>query len=279
MRKPLVITLVVVVLLALAGFGGWKAYQYLYQRFTPEQCEVLIPGSEEPTTLSQEQARNASIIVAASLERGLSEQAAVIAIATAYQESALRNLDYGDRDSLGLFQQRPSYGWGTEEEIMDPWYSSNRFYEELVKFDNWETTDVNDIAQKVQRSGHPEAYRKHEAKARAVAGALRGSAPATLSCLSFNDAPTAKPAAFERVLGTFGDTLQVATEGDTMTLTADDDTTLWAAAQQVVANSYDGGVASVVVGDKEWSHTRQGWHGAKTPAAASTAVVNLGKSS
>lgn len=278
MRKPLVVTLVVVIVLGALGFGGWQAYQYLYQRFTPEQCEVLVPGKEQPTTLSQEQARNASIIVAASVERGLPEQAAIVAIATAYQESALRNLDYGDRDSLGLFQQRPSYGWGTEDEIMDPWYSSNRFYEELVKFDNWESTDVNDMAQKVQRSGFPEAYRKHEANARAIAGALRGSAPETLSCLSFEEAPTADEAAFERVLATFGDAVTTATEGAKLTITAADDTTLWAAAQQMVANSYDGGVTSVVVGDREWEHTRQGWHEAKTPAAASTAVVTLGGS-
>lgn len=276
MRKPLVVTLVVVIVLGALGFGGWQAYQYLYQRFTPEQCEVLVPGKEQPTTLSQEQARNASIIVAVSVERGLPEQAAVVAIATAYQESALRNLDYGDRDSLGLFQQRPSYGWGTEEEIMDPWYSSKRFYEELVKFDNWESTDVNDMAQKVQRSGFPEAYRKHEANARAIAGALRGSAPETFSCLSFEEAPTADEAAFERVLAAFGDAVTTATEGAKLTITAADDTTLWAAAQHMVANSYDGGVTSVVVGDREWEHTRQGWHEAKTPAPASTAVVTLG---
>ena len=111
--------------------------------------------------LSEEQMRNARIINDVGLKMGIPERGRIIAIATAMQESTLRNLNYGDRDSLGLFQQRPSYNWGTEEQIMDPWYSSGRFYEELVKFDGWESTDVNDIAQKVQRSGHPEAYRKH----------------------------------------------------------------------------------------------------------------------
>lgn len=275
MLRRLTVILVVVALLGALGYGGWRAYQWAYQRFTPEQCQVLIPGAE-PTTLSQEQARNASIIVASSVELGLPEQAAVIAIATAYQESGLRNLDYGDRDSLGLFQQRPSYGWGTQEEIMDPWYSSERFYEELVKFDDWETTDVNDIAQKVQRSGHPDAYRKHETNARAVAGALRGSAPASLSCVSFDEAPTADAAAFERVLGTFGDSIDTSTEDATLTLTAADETTLWAAAQQVVANSYDGGVTSVVVGSQEWSHTAKGWGDTDTPAPELTAVITLG---
>ena len=274
-RKPLIISLVVLIVLGLAGFGGWRAYEYIYKRVTPEQCQVLVPNAE-PTTLSREQARNASIIVAASVKAGLSEQAAVIALATAYQESALRNLDYGDRDSLGLFQQRPSYGWGTEEEIMDPWYSSGRFYEELVKFDNWETTDVNDIAQKVQRSGHPEAYRKHETNARAVAAALRGSAQASLSCLTFDDATSANTSAFQSVLDVYGDSLTSTTEGSTLKVTATDETVLWAAAQQIVANSYDGGVASVVVGSQEWSRGTQGWHKASTPAAASTVAVTLG---
>lgn len=275
-RKGGLALFVTLVILGGLAVGGYMAYHYLYERFTPARCTVVVDDHE--VTLTREQARNASIIVAASVERGLPERAAIVALATAYQESGLRNLDYGDRDSLGLFQQRPSYGWGTEEEIMDPWYTSHRFYEELVKFDNWETTDINDMAQKVQRSGFPEAYRKHEANARAIAGALRGSAPETLSCLSFEEAPTADEAAFERVLATFGDAVTTATEGAKLTITAADDTTLWAAAQQMVANSYDGGVTSVVVGDREWEHTRQGWHEAKTPAAASTAVVTLGGS-
>lgn len=150
-RKGGLALFVTLVILGGLAVGGYMAYHYLYERFTPARCTVVVDDHE--VTLTREQARNASIIVAASVERGLPERAAIVALATAYQESGLRNLDYGDRDSLGLFQQRPSYGWGTEEEIMDPWYTSHRFYEELVKFDNWETTDINDMAQKVQRSG------------------------------------------------------------------------------------------------------------------------------
>ncbi|NHB85548.1 hypothetical protein G7085_15585 [Tessaracoccus sp. HDW20] len=134
-----------------------------------------------------------------------------------------------------------------------------------MKFDNWETTDVNDIAQKVQRSGHPEAYRKHEAKARAVAAALRGTAPASLSCLSFDDPTSSDPASFERVLAAFGDTVTTRPDGTTLVITAADETSLWAAAQHVVANSYDAGVLSVVVGGQEWKRSAQGWHDARTP--------------
>ncbi|NDU79159.1 hypothetical protein GWI34_42250, partial [Actinomadura sp. DSM 109109] len=118
------------------------------------------------------------------IRRGLPTRAAAIALTTAMQESKLRNIDYGDRDSLGLFQQRPSQGWGTAKQIMDPWYSSGKFYGELVKFSNWKTVSINDAAQQVQRSGYPEAYRKHEPLAKAWASALTGHSPSALTCIN-----------------------------------------------------------------------------------------------
>ncbi len=124
-----------------------------------EGCMVTVEGFT--TTLTQEQSVNASIIVGESIRRGLPARAATIALVTAYQESDLRNLDYGDRDSIGLFQQRPSQGWGTVEEIMDPWYSAGKFYEHLVLVPGWESDVINDVAQAVQRSGHPD-YAQHE---------------------------------------------------------------------------------------------------------------------
>jgi hypothetical protein len=78
-------------------------------------------------------------------------------MATVYQESGIRNLDYGDRDSVGLFQQRPSQRWGTPEQLIDPYYATGRFYDALVKIKNWESADINHVAQKVQRRGYPEA--------------------------------------------------------------------------------------------------------------------------
>ena len=112
--------------------------------------------------LDLDQAHYASIVVGLSVRRGLPPRAASIAMATVYQETGIRNLDYGDRDSVGLFQQRPSQGWGTPKQLMDPYYATGKFYDALVKIDDWETGDINDVAQKVQRSGYPEAYRDHE---------------------------------------------------------------------------------------------------------------------
>ena len=89
---------------------------------------------------------------------------------------------FGDRDSLGLFQQRPSQGWGTAEQILDPEYSTNKFYDALVKVDGYEDMDIAEAAQKVQRSAAGEAYAQHEAQARVTASVLSGQTPAGIGC-------------------------------------------------------------------------------------------------
>ncbi len=122
--------------------------------------------------LSAEQLENARTIAQVGVDRGLPERAIVIALATAMQESTLRNLDYGDRDSLGLFQQRPSQGWGTPEQVQDPVYAAGRFYDWLVTVPSWQTGRLTEVAQAVQRSGFPEAYQKHEPMAQELTTAL-----------------------------------------------------------------------------------------------------------
>lgn len=137
---------------------------------------TLQPGNYGGTTFNAEQASNAAIIYNAAASRGLPAQAAVIGIATALQESTLRNLNHGDRDSLGLFQQRPSQGWGTAAQVTDPVYASNKFYDALVKVPNWASLPVTVAAQRVQRSAYPDAYAKWEAPARAAVDVLSRTA-------------------------------------------------------------------------------------------------------
>ena len=132
-----------------------------------------LPGSA--VTISPEQAGNASIIAGVAWDRGLPDRAVVIALATAQQESGLRNIDYGDRDSLGLFQQRPSMGWGTEAQVQDPVYATGRFLDRLVQVPGWQTGRLTEVAQTVQRSGFPEAYQRHEAMAIDLTAALRAA--------------------------------------------------------------------------------------------------------
>ena len=118
-----------------------------------------LPSSGVP--LTDEQIGNARTIAQVGRDRGLPERAVVIALATAMQESSLRNLDYGDRDSLGLFQQRPSQGWGTPEQVQDPVYAAGKFYDGLVLVPGWQTMRVTDAAQWVQRSAYGELYQQH----------------------------------------------------------------------------------------------------------------------
>jgi len=115
---------------------------------------------------------NAATIVQVGQEMGVPVRGQWIALATAMQESSLDNLDRGDRDSLGLFQQRPSQGWGTPAQVRDPRYAARKFYEALLRVRSWQELPLWQAAQAVQRSGHPTAYAKHEAIAAQLVGAV-----------------------------------------------------------------------------------------------------------
>ena len=129
-------------------------------------------------TLVPARMANAATIAAVGLIRGVPRRALVVALATALQESKLDNLTGGDRDSVGLFQQRPSQGWGTVEQIADPRYAANAFYTALLKVHGWQNMRVTDAAQAVQRSAYPEAYQQWAADGRGTGhGLQRGNVP------------------------------------------------------------------------------------------------------
>src|SRR3712207_945196 len=125
---------------------------------------------------------NAATITAVGLRKKMPERAVVIALATALQESKLENIEHGDRDSLGLFQQRPSQGWGTPEQIRDPRYAAGKFYSSLKKVKGWKDMRVTDAAQKVQRSAYPNAYEKWADESAVLARALTGRATGAVEC-------------------------------------------------------------------------------------------------
>lgn len=163
-----------------AAVGYGVLHEVAPQFLAGEECTATVDGRTVSLTL--EQAENASLIAAISVQRGMPARAASIALAAAYQESKLYNLEVGDRDSLGIFQQRPSQGWGTAEQILDPYYSTNAFYDALDKVEGYESKRITVAAQEVQRSGFPEAYADHEADARVLASALTGNSPHAFSC-------------------------------------------------------------------------------------------------
>jgi LysM repeat protein len=136
------------------------------------------------TPLTDEMAVNAATIVSVGRSLGVSDYGLVIALAAAMQESSLRNIDYGDRDSVGLFQQRPSTGWGSAEQLTTPSYSARLFFggpsnpntgvtRGLLDIRNWESMSVTDAAQAVQISAYPDAYAKWETSARAWLAAIK----------------------------------------------------------------------------------------------------------
>ncbi|PVC90128.1 C40 family peptidase [Streptomyces sp. CS131] len=133
-----------------------------------EKDSVSVPGLDAPA----EQIPHAKTIQATGVAMNVPPRGQVVALATALQESGLRNLNYGDRDSLGLFQQRPSQGWGSATEVLDPVHASTRFYEGLKKVSGWESLSVTQAAQAVQLSGYPEAYAKWEPLATALQRAI-----------------------------------------------------------------------------------------------------------
>jgi hypothetical protein len=170
----------VVVLLAVATY---VAVQYATGGRTTPRCTVVSAnGDGARYEFTAEQAVNAATISAVGTSRGMPERAVTIALATALQESGLRNIKYGDRDSLGLFQQRPSKGWGTAKQIMDPAFAAERFYAHLEQVPGYSRLPLTAAAQKVQRSGYPQAYAKHEPDATLLSAALTGRAAASLTC-------------------------------------------------------------------------------------------------
>ncbi len=151
----------------------------------PEGCTAVVEGPQ--VLLDTEQADNAALIAAIGVHPDLQARADSIALSTAYQESKIVNVEHGDRDSLGLFQQRPSQGLGTEAEILDPVHATNAFYDALEKIDGYETMRITEAAQKVQRSAFPEAYEDHAEDGRALASALTGYSRHAFTCVVRHD--------------------------------------------------------------------------------------------
>nr|WP_258723973.1 hypothetical protein [Cellulomonas sp. NS3] len=241
-----------------------------------ERCAAVLDGTA--WYLTPEQADNAALLTAQGLDRGLPARAATIAIATALQESKLSNITYGDRDSLGLFQQRPSQGWGTPEEIMDPVYATGRFYDGLVQVPGYDTLPITEAAQAVQRSGYPDAYAQHEGRARAWASALAGWSPATLTCTLRDPDGAGSPETFAQHLARDHGELTVSPAADAPGELAIDARPVgagtpegdvragWALAQWAVAVAHPEAVTQVRALDQVWDRTSGGWAVADAPA-------------
>ncbi|MDQ1485151.1 MAG: hypothetical protein QOJ62_844 [Actinomycetota bacterium] len=182
-RARLSRSIIVVVALSVVVVGAtWGWHSLRGHRTVTDSCQVIGQSTGTVYAMDPEQLLNASIIADLAMRRTLPQQAVIVAFATALQESKLRNLTYGDRDSIGLFQQRPSQGWGTKEQILVPTYAAGKFYDALLKVPSWQQLPVAEAAQHVQRSGFPDAYASWQPRATALAAALTGTSAGQLSC-------------------------------------------------------------------------------------------------
>lgn len=199
------IVILVLAVIGAAALQGISGYQVIGRNpnvcKTAEECQLpkceassgtfgdLFDGAVGGVTvkgvpISSEQQGNVAKIVAAGRDNGIPDYGIIIAIATSIQESVLKNINYGDRDSLGLFQQRPGTGWGTPEQITDPYKSAEAFFgvadhtnnPGLVDIQGWQSMSLTAAAQAVQRSGHPDAYAPWENEAKAIFAKMGGSA-------------------------------------------------------------------------------------------------------
>ncbi len=262
-------------------------------------CTATAAG--RAVTLNPEQAANAATIAGVAVGRGLPARAVTIALAAALQESKLRNLDHGDLDSLGLFQQRPSQGWGSPAQVRDPVYAAGAFYDALVKVPDYAALPITEAAQRVQRSAAGAAYAAHEADARVLASALTGWSAAGLTCQHLPGVRTAAsgpdgPAGGGAPVGTAGQIAQAtaglgevfgarllatkATAGSNeLTVTvrsgvSNSSQVGWAVASWLVANAGPLRITAVGYDGRRWSRQDPSWPTVPGPTGP-VAVVRL----
>ena len=195
------------VLLAAVGYGAYRGIQYLTASAPP------APGCQAGTgtqaiSLDPGQAGIAAMIAGVAARHELPRRAVTIALATAMQESDLENLDYGDRDSVGVFQQRPSQGWGTTADLENPIYATTKFYAALVQVPHYTKIPVDQAAQAVQRSADGTAYSQYDYVASMLSGYLTGQPERGVTCW-YTPAAASRPDLTGAVQGlkqTFGPT-------------------------------------------------------------------------
>jgi hypothetical protein len=241
------------------------------------ECTVRADGE---VTLDTVQMANAATITAVGVRRSMPERAVVIALATALQESKLENREDGDRDSVGLFQQRPSQGWGDAEKIKDPRYAADRFYSALKRVKGWQKMRVTEAAQRVQRSAYPNAYDKWADEAAILARALTGRATGAVAC-TVTGSPvvrgTAAAAALMKGLrldwGKRLDNKAAAEQAAGLTVAVTDASAGWRYAHWLVSHASDTGLERVRFADLEWHAPDGKWQKVTGDADADRTTV------
>lgn len=261
-RKPLVLIALLALALSLGVVAVVRSFdgKIKLPKLGPE-CTVRADGE---VALDSVQMANAATITAVGVRRKMPERAVVIALATALQESKLENRDDGDRDSIGLFQQRPSQGWGTATKIKDPRYASDKFYTALTKVKGWKAMTVTEAAQRVQRSAYPNAYAKWADESAVLAKALTGRATGAVACTVTGDPVLRGTAAATALLKglrlDWGKGLDATAEqGAGLTVSVKDPSAGWRYAHWLVSHARTTGLERVRFADLEWRAPSGEW--------------------
>lgn len=270
--RGLAIVVAVVLVVGGLGFGGYRLFSELDRALMGEGCTAT--AGEGAIQLEVEQAANAATIAGVAHRERLPRRALVIAYVTAEQESHIENLSYGDRDSVGIFQQRPSQGWGTPEQLQDPVYAATEFFAALVKVKDYTEREVHDAAQLVQRSFDGSLYAQHEQMAEILTTGFAGESPASVTCWYplEGEASPRPDAAVEELRRTFGgrfsrDPRGIALPGKASKATG------WSVAAWAMTHARTYGFTEVRFDGRRWTpeEGQEGW--LEDPAAPADRVL------
>ena len=237
----------------------------------------VVHGGQFPVTLDTGQAGIAATIAGVAAHRSMPVRAVSIAYATALQESKLQDLRYGDRDSVGVFQQRPSEGWGPRRKLLDPVYASTRFFAALAAVPHYQHLHIYQAAQAVQRSADGSAYDQYAPQGTAMAGGFSGHLPHDVWCWYPGGIRkhTELSAAGTQLRRTFG-RLSISHAGDPVAqVRVGGPDVGWAVAAWLVSHAGSFGIRQVSYQGYQWTaaHGRKGWtsqpKGRHGPAARS----------
>ncbi len=269
------------------GIGGCVAFRHAKPFLLNNGCQATVYGQD--VQLDAEQAAVATTIAGVGYRREVPKAAVTVAYATALQESKMRNVSYGDRDSVGIFQQRPSEGWGTRSQLQDPVYAANKFFAALVKVPGYLRMPVYRAAQAVQHSADGTAYGQYEQVAGMLSTAFTGSAARAVWCwyTPYKHSTAALASAGNQLTRTFGPLAEAGTALDpsgelagtsgraAMTVRVPATQTGWAVATWSVAHAKTYGIRQVRYAGYQWQAS-SGEHGWKRRVGTPASRVELG---
>jgi hypothetical protein len=262
----------IILVVIAAGLVAYIALKHAKPILTGSGCQAGTGMAA--VSLDPEQAAIAATIAGVAHHQAMPPRAVIVAYATAMQESKLHNLSYGDRDSVGVFQQRPSEGWGPAKRLMDPVYATTRFFEALAAVPHYRTKPVYRAAQAVQHSADGYAYLQYQPQATQLAAAFTGHSAHAVWCWSAGQSPAranlaAARKALDHAFGWVGSG-RLSSPGDApaMLLRAHQPALGWTVATWLVTHAAPYGIRDVRYAGFQWQAAagEHGWTRDKSPA-------------